>query len=949
MEPIAIIGIGCRFPGAQDPEAFWQLLRDGVDAITEIPSDRWDINAFYDEAVTPGKINTRWGGFLEQVDGFDAGFFGISPVEAESMDPQQRLVLEVAWEAVENAGLAPDKLAGSQTGVFLGISNSDYTKLICRNFSNITAYHNIGNLLSLHASRISYLLDLRGPSVAVDTICSSALVAVHYACQSLHSGDTDLCIVGGINLILSPEGTIGCSQARLLAPDGRCKAFDASANGYVRSEGCGLVVIKRLSDALRDRDNIQAIIKGSAVNQDGRSNGITAPNGLAQQAVIRQALKNAKVAPAQISYFETHGPGTALGDPIEVKSLKAVLMQDRLPDQPCWIGSVKTNIGHLEAAAGIAGLLKVVLSLQHQQIPASLHLKKLNPYISLEGTPFSIPTELQPWSVDKQRRLAGVSSFGIGGTNSHVILEEAPTPTVSTSSIERPLHLLTLSAQSHKSLRELVQRYEAYLNSHSEVSLADVCFTANTGRSHFDHRLAVVVESRMQLQEQLGAFATTKETVGLVSEKVSRKRPKIAFLFTGQGSQYLGMGRQLYETQPTFRQTLDRCAEILRPYLEIPLLEVLYSTTRESSPLNETAYTQPALFALEYALAELWKSWGIEPAVVLGHSVGEYVAACVAGVFSLEDGLKLIAERGRLMQALPYREDVVAVCANETRVAIASPGLIDHPAHIMQILSHHGGMASVFADEAKVRETLAFCGSRLSVAAVNGPANTVISGEKQAIEDVLKTFEKEGINSYPLAVSHAFHSPLMEPMLDEFYELAKTISYHAPQIPLVSNLTGQLLSRGQVPDANYWREHIRQPVLFASGIQSLADQGFSIFLEIGPHPILVNMAQQVLPQGEAVWLQSLQRVKSNWQSMLETLGRLYTLGMPVDWEGFDKDYDRGRIPLPTYPFNRKRYWFDSFPAAGNTTPAATKTTLIAENEQNSSILPLNNFVEIMDE
>ncbi len=675
-EAIAIIGLGCRFPGAKDPAAFWQLLRSGVDAITEVPAARWDINTLYDSnPVSIGKMSTRWGGFLEKVDQFDPHFFGIAPREAQRMDPQQRLLLEVAWEALENAGIAQDKLAGSQTGAFIGISSSDYSRLAFSDSASIDAYTGTGNALSIAANRLSYVLDLRGPSLAVDTACSSSLVAVHLACQSLHNRECNLAIAGGVNLILSPELTITFSQARMMAADGRCKTFSADADGYVRGEGCGLVVLKRLSDALRDGDNIQALIRGSAINQDGRSNGLTAPNGSSQQAVIHQALENAGVEPAQISLVEAHGTATSLGDPIEVQSLKAVLMQGRSPDQPCWIGSVKTNIGHLEAAAGIASLIKVVLSLQHQEIPPHLHLKQLNPYISLEGTTLSIPTERQSWSAGTERRLAGVSSSGFGGTNCHVILAEAPAPTLGVSDRSRPLHLLTLRAKSEKALLTLARCYEEFLTDHPTASLADVCFTANTGRSHFDHRLAIITESTVQLREKLAAFAAGKQTAGLSSGQVQgRKRPLLVFLFASEGSQYVGMGRQLYEQAPTFRQTLDNANEILRPYLEKPLLEVLYPSEGEQGDkgtrgqgeivqtdslvvnlsfpnlLDQHVYAQTALFALEYALVELWKSWGIEPSVVMGDGVGEYVAACVAGVFSWEDGLKLIAARARLMQ-----------------------------------------------------------------------------------------------------------------------------------------------------------------------------------------------------------------------------------------------------------------------------------------------------------
>ncbi|WP_375501417.1 amino acid adenylation domain-containing protein [uncultured Nostoc sp.] len=887
MEPIAIIGIGCRFPGANNPESFWQLLRNGVDAITEVPKERWDIDALYDpKPATPEKMNTRWGGFLELVDQFEPSFFGISPREAEPMDPQQRLLLEVTWEALENAAIVPQKLAGSRTGVFIGICNADYHRLLYQNILRINGHSGTGTAFSIAANRLSYVLDLRGPSVAIDTACSSSLVAVHFACQSLQSGESNLCLVGGVNLILSPEPSITFSQAHMMSADGRCKTFDASADGYVRGEGCGMVVLKRLKDALQDKDNIQAIIKGSAVNQDGLSNGLTAPNGLSQQAVIREALENAGVAPVQISYVEAHGTATSLGDPIEVKSLKAVLMQNRQPDQLCWIGSVKTNIGHLEAAAGIAGLIKVVLSLQHKEITPHLHLQQLNPYISFKGTRFSIPTERQPWIAGTEKLLAGVSSFGFGGTNCHVILEEAPAVTYSPSDFEREMHLLTLSTKSQNALQELAQSYMDFVRFHPEASLADICFTANVGRSHFNHRLAIVTESTTQLIEQLTAFTTGKQASGVINGTVEIvNRPKIVFLFTGQGSQFHGMGRKLYETQPTFRKILQQCDQLLKPYLEQSLLEILYGTTQTAHLLDETAYTQPALFALEYALAELWRSWGIVPDAVIGHSVGEYVAACVAGVFSLEDGLMLVAQRSRLMQSLPDNGEMAVVFAEQEKV--------------VNILTQYETASSKVATDTSV-----------SIAAVNGSNNIVISGLKEYVQSAVEQFESQGITVKPLQVSHAFHSPLMEPILDEFESKAATVNFQAPQIAFISNLTGEIFKSGEIPDASYWRRHLREPVQFAAGMNTLAEQGYKVFLEIGPRPTLSGMGKRCLPNVKSTWLPSLQYGQDDWQVLLKSLGILDTQGVEVNWVGYDHDYQRHKISLPTYPFQRKSYWFE---------------------------------------
>ncbi|MBW4479949.1 MAG: type I polyketide synthase [Tolypothrix brevis GSE-NOS-MK-07-07A] len=879
MESIAIIGMGCRFPSAKDPESFWHLLKEGKDLITEVPPERWDIDTFYNSQPSkPTKMSTRWGSFIENVDQFDANFFGISPREAQQMDPQQRLVLEVAWEALENSAIMSDKLAGSQTGVFVGVGNCDYDRLMCQDLAHLNAYSGTGTSYSIVANRLSYLLDLRGPSITVDTACSASLVAIHLACLSLHNQESHLALAGGVNLILSPHTTIILSQANMMAPDGRCKTFDAGANGYVRGEGCGILVLKRFSDALKDENNILAVIRGSAVNQDGLSNGFTAPNGLSQQAVIRQALENALVQPAQISYLEAHGTGTSLGDPIEFESFKTVLMQGRSPDRPCWIGSVKTNVGHLESAAGVASLIKVILSLQHREIPPHLHLNQLNRYISLEGTPFCIPTKCQSWSTGTEPRLAGVSGFSVGGTNCHIVLEEAPTVDVVTGDMERPLHILTLSAKSEKALQELAQSYDAYFQSHPETLLADVCFTANTGRSHFTHRLAVIAESNVQLQGALGTFATGENAPKLVSGIVqSRNSPKIAFLFTGQGSQYVNMGRQLYETQPTFRRTIDLCDRILSPDLEQSLLSVLYPELGMSSPLHETVYTQPALFALEYALAELWKSWGIVPDVVMGHSVGEYVAACVSGVFSLEDGLKLIVQRAQLMEALPK----------------------------------NGMMVAVFAPEAQVVAAIQPYSQEVAIAAINGPENIVISGKCGTVEVFIAALKAEGIKTRQLNVSHAFHSPLMEPMLAAFEKVASEITFSSPKINVISNVTGGL-DKTEIVTPEYWCHHVRQPVRFAAGMETLAREGYQVFIEIGPKPTLLGMGRSLSDsEVEHFWLPSMRPGKDDWQQLLQSLGELYISGVKVDWSSFDRDYHRRHLPLPTYTWQRQRYWIEA--------------------------------------
>ena len=650
-DPIAIIGIGCRFPGATGLEEFWTMLRNGVDAISEIPRERWDIDALYDPLPgTNARMSTRWGGFLPGIDRFDPHFFGISPREASAMDPQQRLMLEVTWEALENAGQPPDKLAGSRTGVFIGIGGFDYSNVIMNyqdHLKVINAYLGTGNAHSITANRISYLLDLRGPSIAIDTACSSSLVAIHMACESLRSAQADLAIAGAVNLILSPEVTIAFSHARMMAADGRCKTFDAKADGYVRAEGCGAVILKRLSDALRDRDHILALVRGSAVNQDGRTAGIAAPNASAQQSVIREALAQAGVAPQELTYIEAHGTGTSIGDPIEVEAIKGALGKAAPGEPQCLMGSVKANIGHLENAAGMASLAKVLGCLQHDEIPGQLHFTKLNPRISLAGTRIAIPSKPQPWP-SAHRRLAGISSFGFGGTNAHMIVEEAPPSSRAEGLPSRPCHILTLSARTESAVKNLASRFKNHLAEHPKDDLRDICFTANAGRSHFARRVGVVVESNEQLREALASFAAGQPAQNPMVEvraghSTRKDGPHIAFLFGNEDSNACA-AFQLYGTQPVFRGAMDRCSR----FLGLPTDESLLAAL--STKQGHAEHRDAALFALEFALAEVWRSWGVEPDAVLGAGVGEYAAAVISGVLGCEDAIKLIVERARLLR-----------------------------------------------------------------------------------------------------------------------------------------------------------------------------------------------------------------------------------------------------------------------------------------------------------
>ena len=656
VEPIAIVGMGCRFPrGANDVESFWRLLRDGIDGVTEVPPDRWNVADIYDpdpEAV--GKTYSKWGGFLDQVDKFDAPFFGISPREAASIDPQHRILLEVAWEALENAGIAPPSLAGSRTAFYLGISTHDYANEYSERVGLDAgdAYAAAGVSHAIAAGRAAYFLGLHGPNASIDTACSSSSMAIHLAVQSLRGREANVALAAGVNLTLTPTGSILTSRARMMAFDGRCKTFDAAADGYVRAEGCGVLVLKRVSDARRDGDRILAVIRGTAANQDGRSSGLTAPNGVAQEAVIREALANAGLAPDDIDVVEAHGTGTSLGDPIEINALQKVFGQ-RVATRPLQVSSVKTNIGHAEGAAGIAGVIKTVLALQHKQIPPHLHLRTPNPLIPWSALRISVPVELSPWVArEGQPRRAGVSSFGFSGTNTHIVLEEAPAEAAVTESSQATPQLLVLSAQTATALRDHAVRLRDYLRGPGAAPLRAVAFTAGIGRAHFVERMALVARDAATAAERLDTVLASVEPTA--TPGVSRGRspsgspPEIAFLFTGQGAQRFGMARELYETQRVFRDALDACAAAIDPIVGRSLVDVMFRDEDARALLDDTSFTQPALFAVEVALAHLWRSWGVEPAMMLGHSVGEYVAAYIAGVFSLEDGARLVAHRGRL-------------------------------------------------------------------------------------------------------------------------------------------------------------------------------------------------------------------------------------------------------------------------------------------------------------
>jgi acyl transferase domain-containing protein/acyl carrier protein len=883
-EPIAIIGMGCRFPGQSNtPEEFWQLLRNGVDAIIDAPSERWDVDKYYDpDPEAPGKMYVRHGGFLSQIDRFDAQFFGISPRQALSMDPHQRLVLEVGWEAIENAGQSAERLRDSSTGVFMGIAVNDYARLITSKGGPqalVDPYLSIGNSQNGIPGRLSYTLGLCGPSIAIDTACSSSLVAVHLACQSLRNRESNLALAGGVNLMVLPESTIALCKTRMLSPDGRCRTFDEAASGMGRSEGCGIIVLKRLSDALRDEDPILALIRSSAVNQDGPSSGFTVPSKIAQEALMRQTLVNARLEPTDIDYVEAHGTGTPVGDPIEVQAVSSVFAAGRSPEQPLLLGSVKANIGHPEASAGIAGLIKTVLALQNELIPAQIHLHNPNPYIPWQELSVHVPLINYPWPRSERPRIAGVNSFGFSGTNAHLLLEEAPLPVPRLASnalsLSQSPHLLVLSAKTPTALQQLAERYVQKLTEQPQEELSNVCFSAATGRTHLTQRLSVVAATATEAAERLRCWSETGEASGVQVGKINNQKPTVVFLFSGQGSQGTQMGRQLYAENPVFRQAMQQCESWSQEYLPRPLLTVLYAEEHqeEYSLQSQPVYVQVGLFALEYALVQLWRSWGVEPSAVLGHSVGEYVAACVAGVLSAEDALYLVAERARLMQTLPS----------------------------------DGAMAAVFASPDAVMGFVEASPEHMAIAAINGPEETVLSGSRAAVTEAVEKLTQAGIQSKELSVSHAFHSPLMNPILDQFEKIAN-VSHHSPQCTFVSSLTGGIIEN---VEAQHWRKHLRETVRFADGLNTLLESGRHLFVEIGPHSVLSGMGSRLTSQElqeNTRWVPSLRRGQPDRNCLLDSLTALYIQGIAVDWHGFYGDTVHQRISLPNYPFQQERYW-----------------------------------------
>ncbi|MFI2472345.1 type I polyketide synthase [Nocardia xishanensis] len=905
-EPIAIVGMSCRFPGGvRTPEQLWDLVRSGTDATTEFPSDRgWDLGQLIDQDPDkPGTVYSRGGGFLDDAGDFDAGFFGISPREALAMDPQQRLLLEASWEALEQSGIDPVTLRGSDTGVFAGACASGYVDHVT---GDLEGYRLTGTTHSVVSGRVAYVFGLEGPAVTIDTACSSSLVALHLACQALRQGETSLALAGGVTVAATPYLSVDFARQRGLSPDGRCKAFSAAADGVAFAEGVGVLVLERLSDAQRLGHDILAVVRGSAVNQDGASNGLTAPNGPSQERVIAQALANAGLTPADVDAVEAHGTGTPLGDPIEANALIAAYGQDRGDREPLRIGSIKSNIGHTVAAAGVGGVIKMVQALRHETLPKTLHADELSPHVDWSAGDVQLLTEAQPWPAGGRVRRAGVSSFGVSGTNAHAILEEAPAPrpVVSPPGIDHPRTVVPwlVSAKNETALRAQAAKLQQWLVDHPDVDPVRVAYSLATTRTQHESRAVIVGGDRDELLARLATLVAGSSSAGVVSGMVGSG--KTAFLFTGQGAQRVGMGAGLSDAFPAFAAALDEVCAQFDPLLGCSLKQAMFTghliddqgVAAETGILDRTRLTQPALFAFEVALYRLMESFGVVPDVLIGHSIGELAAAYVAGVWSLEDACALVAARGRLMEALP----------------------------------EGGAMLAVAASESEVGAVIAGFGGRVSVAAVNAPAAVVVSGDEDAVSEVDRQFTEQGRKTSRLRVSHAFHSHRMEPMLAEFETLVAGVTFNAPRIPLVSDISGRIAG-DEILDPGYWVSQVRAAVRFAPGIETLVASGVRRFLEVGPDAVLAAMTRHTLPaevEARSVVAAAARRDHDEVEQFLTMLGHAHTAGVAVDWNSLFATRQVARIALPTYAFEHRRYWLE--PSLGQARNATSEHPLLTD-------------------
>lgn len=868
-QDVAIIGIGCRFPGGADsPELLWGNLINRIDGITHIPTQRWNRESYYDPMpATPGKYYTMQGGFLNKIDFFDAELFGITPIEATEIDPQQRILLEVSWEALENAAVDYKKLENSQTGVFIGISNNEYSELTLKNNHELNSYTLTGSMLSTAAGRISYVYGFQGPAITVDTACSSSLVSINQAVQSLVTNQCDLALAGGVNIILSPKSFIGLSQLNALSPEGRCKSFDDNADGFGRAEGCGIIVLKKLKKAIQDNDRIIAIIKGSAMNHDGKSSGLTVPNGLQQQAVIKSALKNAHLNTEDIDYIEAHGSGTRLGDPQEVNALAEVFSK-RNNSTKLKIGSVKTNLGHCESASGIAGVIKTALALWNKTIPGQIHFTKPNQLIPWDKIPIEVVDKTIPWIKVEGLRTAGVSAFGLSGTNVHIILQEYITKADSDNhNNSTQIYPLIFSAHSNQALIALKEKYISFLNK-TEKCVSDISYTSIISKGSMDFRSGVIGKNKT---DWIKALTVLDESY---SEKSIKKSKKVVFLYAGQGSQYKNLGKDLFEKSEVFKKNLLLCDSLFKKEINKSIVDLLYNEKVLDQELTETQNAQPVIFSIQYALTKLWQSYGVSPSAVTGHSIGQYCAAVIAGVMKIEDAVKLVSKRSILMSKAPK----------------------------------NGGMAVIFANETEIIKLMEKT-NELEIAAVNSPANVTISGNIKILDSFLKQLERKKIGFKKLIVSHGFHSFYMDSIIDEFAEITKTISYKEAIIPIVSDNNGGWANN--IDWSNYWVKHLRESIRFNDAINTLLSEGFNHFIEISGSSGLLSLIKEIDQSQGSLILATLSKKDNSWEYFLKNLLELYKFGYPINWTAHEGYLNANKIELPTYAFQRERFWKDS--------------------------------------
>lgn len=881
-DEIAIVGMSCRFPkGANNPQEYWNLLFQGMDAMVDIPKERWDLEKYYSEdKEEAGKMYCKKGGFLNvPVDEFDAKFFNISPKEAVELDPHQRMLLELTWEAFENGGMDITKYAGSRTGVYLGIASNDYglATVSSGDLERIGAYSLTGVCDSTACGRLSYTFGFEGPCFSVDTACSSSLTALHLACNSIKNDDADVAVVGGCSLMLTPTISIAFSKLKATSVDGHSKSFDASADGYGRGEGGGVIVLKRLSEAIEDHDNILGIVRGSGLNQDGKSNGLTAPNGESQKKLIVQTLQKYNIAPEDVSYIETHGTGTVLGDPIEVNSLIEAYCQKREAHHTLKIGSVKSNIGHLEAASGMASIIKVLLAMKKNIIPRNINFNKPNPHIAWENSGIEVISNNLEWKREGHKpRLAGIDSFGFGGSNAHVVLMDYADDEVCKKIEDKKAYILKISAKTQNSLKTLLNNYVGVLENAAESNIDDILYTANRGRADFNYRVAFTAKNRDELVKKMYGYLQGEKISGVYSSVDSAlTAKKIAFMYTGQGSQYIGMGKTLYETNLTFRASMDLCDHLFRPYQLKSILNLIYSDNAKEEVVNNTAIAQSLIFAIEYSLGEMWKAYGVKPQIVLGHSIGEFAAAVMAGIFSLEAAVELVACRGRLMADAPG----------------------------------HGTMVTIFADKKRVGQLIG-TKNNVVIAVQNAKDNCVISGEYEAVMEICAMAEELGIRVRQLKVSHAFHSPLMKGAAEEFKQIAGRVEFHSSKLDFISSMYARKIEESEILDAEYWSQHIINPVNFYETMENAGDDGNVLFLEIGAAHTLASICRLTYDE-DRMYCSSLDRATDDQKEVANAVAYMYARGIDINWNtyyfGQDTKWRRQNM-LPNYPFERSSYW-----------------------------------------